>query len=56
MGNQKIHLESAQKAYDAAITKFEGRGGIRSIAENMRDKGIKGTRDLPPRKTPENYS
>lgn len=51
MGKIKSNLESAQKAYDAAMTKLEGRGGMRSIGENMRDKGIKGARELPPRQT-----
>ena len=51
MGKIKSNLESAQKASDAAMTKLEGRGGMRSIGENMRDKGIKGARELPPRQT-----
>ena len=51
MGKIKSNLESAQKAYDSAMTKLEGRGGMRSIGENMRDKGVKGARDLPPRQT-----
>ena len=51
MSKIKSNLESAQKAYDSAMTKLEGRGGMRSIGENMRDKGVKGARDLPPRQT-----
>lgn len=42
-------LDTARRAYDSAMTRLEGRGGIRSLSENMRDKGIKGARDLPPR-------
>lgn len=53
MNKIKSNLDSAQRAYDSAMTKLEGRGGIRSIGENMRDKGIKGARELPPRATPE---
>lgn len=45
----RSNLDSAQRAYDSAMTRLEGRGGIRSISENMHDKGIKGARDLPPR-------
>lgn len=56
MGKIKNNLEAAQRAYDSAMTKLEGRGGMRSIGENMRDKGIKGSRDLPPRQTTEDYS
>lgn len=42
-------LATARRAYDSAMTRLEGRGGIRSIGENMNEKGIKGSRDLPPR-------
>lgn len=45
----KNSLDSARRSYDSAMVRLEGRGGIRSIAEDMRDKGIKGARDLPPR-------
>ena len=51
----KSSLDSAQRSYEAAMTKLDGRGGIRSIGENMRDKGIKGSRDLPPRQTSGDY-
>ncbi len=53
MAKVSAGLDSARKAYDAAMTKLEGRGGIRSIGENMRDKGVKASRDLPPRQTPD---
>lgn len=52
MNKIKSNLDSAQRSYDSAMTKLEGRGGMRSIGENMRDKGIKGARELPPRATP----
>lgn len=42
-------LEGARRAYDAAMTKLEGRGGLRSLGETMRDKGIKAAKDLPER-------
>lgn len=45
----RSNLDNACRAYDSAMTRLEGRGGIRSISENMRDKGIKGAHDLPPR-------
>ena len=51
----KSSLDSAQRSYEAAMTKLDGRGGIRSIGENIRDKGIKGSRDLPPRQTSGDY-
>ena len=54
MNKIKSSLDTAQRAYDAAMTKLEGRGGMHSLGENMRDKGIKGSRDLPPRK-PSDY-
>jgi len=53
MNKIKSNLDSAQRAFDSAMVRMEGRGGIRSISENMRDKGIKGARDLPPRLTPD---
>lgn len=43
------NLDAAQRAYDSAMVRLEGRGGIRSIGENMQEKGIKGAKDLPPR-------
>lgn len=54
MNKLKSTLDSAQRAYESAMTKLEGRGGMRSIGENMRDKGIKGARELP--KTSDNKS
>lgn len=54
MNKLKSTLDSAQRAYESAMTKLEGRGGMRSIGENMRDKGIKGARELP--KTADNNS
>ncbi len=53
MNKAKNSLDSAQRAYESALTKLEGRGGMRSIGESMREKGIRGSRDLPPRQTPE---
>lgn len=53
MNKIKSNLDSAQRAFDSAMVRMEGRGGIRCISENMRDKGIKGARDLPPRLTPD---
>ena len=49
MNKIKNSIDAAKRSYDAAMTKLEGRGGMRSIGENMRDKGIKGARELPPR-------
>lgn len=48
MAKIKSTLDSAQKAYDSAMIRLEGKGGIRSLSENMMEKGIKGSRDLPP--------
>lgn len=53
MNKIKSNLDSAQRAYVSAMIKLEGRGGIRSIGENMRDKGIKGARELPKRNSEE---
>lgn len=40
-------IDAASRAYDSAITRLEGRGGLRSIGEKMAEKGIKGSRQLP---------
>lgn len=37
-------LGDAQKAYDAAVTKLNGRGGLTSLAQHMKDHGIRSTR------------
>lgn len=37
-------LGDAQKAYDAAVTKLNGRGGLTSLARHMKDHGIRSTR------------
>lgn len=49
MNKIKNNLDSAQRSYDNAMTRLEGRGGIRSLSENMQAKGIKASRELPPR-------
>lgn len=60
MAKIKNNLDSAQRAFDSAMVKFEGRGGLRSLSESMRDKGVKSSREMPPRMTstipPENLS
>lgn len=40
-------LDSARRNYDSALTKLDGRGGLRSLAETMRDKGVRAAKDLP---------
>lgn len=47
----KNNLDSAQRAFESAMVKFEGRGGLRSLSESMRDKGVKISREMPPRVT-----
>lgn len=51
MAKIKNNLDSAQRAFDSAMIKFEGRGGLRSLSESMRDKGVKTSREMPPRMT-----
>lgn len=51
MAKIKNNLDSAQRAFDSAMIKFEGRGGLRSLSESMRDKGVKSSREMPPRMT-----
>ena len=41
-------IDTTRRAYDAALTKLNGRGGIRSKAETLRRLGAKSTRPLPP--------
>lgn len=55
MNKIKSSLDSARRSYDSAMTRLEGRGGMRSIGENMHEKGIKIARELPPRQLPPDH-
>lgn len=46
MSKIKNNLDSAQHAFDAAMSKLDGRGGMRSIGQNMVDKGVKSSKSL----------
>lgn len=56
----KSNLDSAQRAFESAMVKFEGRGGLRSLSETMREKGVRCSREMSARMTsaiqPENPS
>lgn len=41
-------IDATRRAYDAAVTKLNGKGGIRSKAETLRRLGAKSSRPLPP--------
>lgn len=41
MAKIKNSLDTAQRAYDSAMTRLDGKGGIRSLSESMTQKGIK---------------
>ncbi len=41
-------IDATRRAYEAALTKLNGKGGIRSKAESLRRLGAKSTRQLPP--------